>query len=170
MSKSGSPISTNDMIPIDGIEATNIEYVDEVLELSRRATEYIGAMPWCRTITRGWLAYGCGYILGVFYFHIVPARQDVPQFHWVVVGDLPPAYLATDCCGSSDEVLGAYVCEMQEWVDRVMDGRVLTDDIIPVNVPADKKWAKELQGRLDFIRKHVLGEVGIDPNRGRTEV
>ena len=157
------PVSTKSMIPIQEITSSDLEYVKEVVELADRAEEYLSSMRWCKEIIKGWLDVECGYIMGVFYFEIVPAKPDVPDSVWVIVGDLPSAYLAVEFCSNGKEAMKGYVAEMQEWVDRVMDGRPLDDDVITVNVPPEKKWAKELQWRLDFIKRDFLGQSDEQP-------
>ena len=156
MNNHGSPVSTGDMTPIEKIAQSNIEHADEVVDLSKRAKDYLGSMAWCNGIIGGWLAYASGYIIGVFYFEIMPSRKDAPRFVWVIVGDIPPAYLDVESCPNAKEAVEGYVGEMQEWIDRVLQGRPLDDSVIPVNVPAEAKWAEALQTRLKLIREIFL--------------
>lgn len=154
-----SSIDTSKMIPIQDISsAADIEHRDEVIELAERAQAYIGSMSWCKEIVNGWLDYACGYIAGVFYFQILPAYPDVPSDIWVIVGDLPPAYMEAELCSNGCEAMELYIDGAQEWVDRVLEGRTIDDTVMPVNVPPEKKWAEELQGRLRFLREHILND------------
>jgi hypothetical protein len=154
-----STVDTSEMTSISEIaDSKDIEYVDEVLELSERAQDYLRQMSWCERILEGWLDYSCGYIIGVFHFHFEPSEEDIPSYVWVIVGDLPPAYLDSEYCKNGTEAMEGYVAEMQKWVDRVMSGRELDDSVIPVNVPPTKEWAEELQIRLTYIKEHFLDE------------
>jgi hypothetical protein len=76
----------------------------------------------------------------------------------VIVGDLPSAYMDVNYCHNATEAIKGYVLEMQEWVDRVLDGRPIDGSVIPVNVPPEKDWARKLQTRLDLIQEYILTE------------
>jgi len=52
----------------------------------------------------------------VFLFALMPAGRDVDCLLWVIVGDLPPAYLVTDEASGPVEALRVYVPEMSKWV------------------------------------------------------
>jgi hypothetical protein len=158
------------MIPIGQIAQADLDYVDEVVDLAERAGRYLVSMRWCRQVVDGWLDFATGYIVGIFYFQIVPAQPDVPRFVWIIVGDMPPAYFDGETHYSSYEALDAYVKEMQVWVDKVRDGCPLDDDVITVNVPPEKEWAEELKSRLKRIRKLFLGKHGELAERHRLQV
>jgi hypothetical protein len=158
------PLDTKSMIPIKNIAKARIEYANEVAALSEKARAYLDSMPWCKNILHGWLDHASGYIIGVFYFHLAPSRAGAPSFVWVIVGDLPPAYLDVELCPSGQEAVQGYICEMQEWVDRVLAGRPIDDTVIPVNVPPEKEWAESLQGRLNLLRESYPEGKGIEPS------
>lgn len=151
-----SKIDTSEMISIEYLNSSGLEYVDELIELSNQAIAFVESKPWCNKVINGWLSRGRGYMFGLFYFQIKPSRPDIPGYHWVIVGDLPPAYLDVEFCPTASSAIEGYVCELQEWVDRVMTDRPLDESVIPVNVPPEKKWAEQLQSRLDLIRKNIL--------------
>jgi hypothetical protein len=153
------------MIPIAELPAQDIEYADEVIELSKRATAFLISRPWCREIVNGWLGWACGYIIGVFYFQLLPSRPEVPHNVWVIVGDNPPAYLSIEYAHDVSEALEGYTAEMQEWVDRVLEGRPLDGSVIPVDVPPERVWAERLGRRLDFIRKSIIPNVAFGMTR-----
>lgn len=50
---------------------------------------------------------------------------------WVVVGDLPPAYLVVDDSPTLLEALSTYEELMADWIAAVRDGRSI-DDCTPV--------------------------------------
>jgi len=156
MSTGRNAADTEDMIPISELGLSTLENIREVITLSEEAQRYLNAMPWCRTIIDGWLSKAWGYILGVFYFHFTPSSPGLPDIVWIIVGDIPPAYLSVDYGSSAEEVVAGYVSEMQEWIDRVMNDLPIDETVIPVNVPAEKCWAEKLQTRLNLIRIHIL--------------
>ena len=158
MNMDHSPVDTNNMIPINEIAASVVDYRDEVALLSANAANYLGSMSWCKRIINGWVAYANGYIIGVFYFHIEPSNKQVPDYIWVINGDIPPAYIDVGYCNTWELALDGYIAEMQEWVDRVIQGRPIDDSVIPVNVPPEKIWAERLQSRLDLLRPIVTDD------------
>ena len=137
------------MIPIDSIES------DGVRDLATEARHFLGRFAWCEEIRAGYLAWAVTGILGVFLFEIRPGRPGVDDRLWVVVGDLPPAYLVCTDAATWQEALSGYVLELQRWVDTVRrDGDLA--GLIPVNAPPTPESADRLQPRLDFIRKTLL--------------
>lgn len=154
----GGPIDISTMISVDDTMAirANVEHPEEVAELAARARSYLESMPWCKRVVAGWVDSSWGYILGVFYFKLVPADSGAPEYVWIIVGDIPPAYLDVDCCRTGKDAVGGYLAEMEEWVNRVLCGKPMDESVIPVNVPPTRKWARELQGRLDLLRRFIL--------------
>lgn len=132
----------------------------EVAEFAERASAFLLSHSWCRSVTSVRLAWAVAGIAGVFHVKLVPARSDIDDTLWVVVGDLPPAYLVCDESPSWREALENYVYEMRKWVSAVRKGEALTD-IIPVNVESTRAWADELDSRLSFISEQIL-----DPEAG----
>ena len=74
---------------------------------------------------------------------------------WVVVGDLPPAYLVCDGNPTWLEALEGYVFEMERWVAAVRNGGSF-EDVIPVRAARTLEHADKLAGRLRFIRDEIL--------------
>jgi hypothetical protein len=100
-------------------------------------------------------------IVAVFLFKIVPRSEDVDEWIWVVVGDLPPAYLTTGECPNPATALDGYIGAMLEWVDAAEKGESVAN-LIPVNVPATKENANMLKTRLDFLDAKILFEYQED--------
>lgn len=124
-------------------------------KMANQAKLYLLSFKWCKGIKSGWLGWGVGGICGVFLFKIVPASKGVDELLWVIVGDLPPAYLVTDHASTALEALEVYVELMQEWIDSIHQGKSV-EDCIPVNVPPTAEHADLLEKRLNFIRQKFL--------------
>jgi hypothetical protein len=114
--------------------------------------EYLRAFAWRQSVEERYFGAGIGGIVAILLFGIVPDRARVDEWLWVVVGDLPSAYLVTDDCKLPSEALEGYIAEMRKWVRLAKAGRT-SPAVIPVNVPATAEWAKELEGRLSFLKK-----------------
>src|ERR687889_60573 len=82
----------------DTSEMTRVsDLVDsEQAGLARTATEFLTGFRWCASVRESYLAFDIGYPLGVFLFRIEPRLIGVDDTLWVVVGDIPPAFLVCD--------------------------------------------------------------------------
>jgi hypothetical protein len=136
---------------------------NEVKKLAKEAEMFLLSHHWCRTIEYGYLSWAVAGVIGVFLFDIIPSEPEVDKTLWVVTGDIPSAYLVTDEAETWQEALEAYVYEMNRWVEAVRAGKSL-DDIIPVNVEPDLKYAEMLEGRLSFMKKNFINT--IEPVEG----
>ena len=141
----------SDMTPVSDLSDP------EEIALAEDATKFLTAFRWCAGIRESYLAFDCGYIIGVFLFHIEPRLLGVDEFLWVVVGDVPPAFLVCDKAPDWHSALQCYVYEMQRWVDAVRSGASLKS-IIPVNVPPTLEHADMLSARLSFIEDHFIDD------------
>jgi hypothetical protein len=121
-----------------------------VVELAERARAFLAQHPWCTKISEGYLAWALTPPVAVFFFRLVPARNDIDSEHWVIVGDLPSAYIVCDNAQTWQEALDAYGVEMMKWVEAVRTGSSLAE-IIPVNAPPTVEYADMLESRIKFI-------------------
>ena len=134
-----------------------IDYLEEVKQLAKEARNYLQSFSWCLTIKTGWLAYSCGYIVGLFYFEIVPDISKGADSHvWVIVGDLPPAYIDILNAPSAHRALELYIHLMEEWASKVNNGDDISD-CYPVNAPATQEYANMLTSRMNLLKEDHLG-------------
>jgi hypothetical protein len=85
---------------------------------------------------------------------------------WVIVGDLPPAYLVHEPGDSWQDALRGYVEEMQRWVDAVRANDPL-EDVIPVKAAPTSEHADLLARRLSFMQSHLLD---VDPDTVESDI
>jgi hypothetical protein len=124
-------------------------------ELASKAHRYISKFSWCRSVREAYFGDGYGGIVAVFFFRIEPSRPDVDEWLWVVVGDLPSAYLVTDECHTPSQALERYIDVMSEWVQLAKEGRS-SDDVVPVNAPATPESAEMLGSRLRVLNDTIV--------------
>ena len=136
----------------------------EQLELAREATEFLTGFRWCASVEESYLAFDIGYVLGVFLFRIEPRLVGVDDTLWVIVGDVPPAFLVCDDAPDWMGALRCYIYEMQRWVKAVRAGSAL-DGIIPVNVTPTQEHADMLFSRLGYIQDHILDGIPFGNDR-----
>lgn len=124
-------------------------------KMEQTAREFVCDFDWCEEIRDFYYGAAVGDVFAVFLAHIRPAHDSVDEYLWIVVGDLPSAYLVTDDSANPKEALEGYIREMRKWVALAKDGRS-SDDVIPVNVPATPEWAKVLESRLDTLEQKII--------------
>lgn len=141
-------------ISINELRNSNHEFKHEINELYSNAFQYLNDFSWCSQVLEGWYDRGIADILAVFYFKILPSK-NADEFVWVVVGDLPPAYIDIESAPNGACAIKAYIEIMEDWVLAVKTKKNL-DDVFPINVPANDKYANMLASRINFIRENFL--------------
>ena len=98
---------------------------------------------------------GVGGVVAIFLMSIYPVPTGADEWAWVIVGDIPPAYLMLHQCNTPVDALKGYIAMMQEWVDLALDGSSSTD-VIPVNIAPTPENARLLQTRLDLLTTTIV--------------
>lgn len=124
--------------------------------LLAEARNYLAKFKWCKEIRSFYIGGGVGGIYAVFLFEIENSASPDDDWLWVVVGDIPPAYLvANGGPRNPQEALLAYINLMGEWVAAVKKGEPV-GHLIPVNVPPTPKYAEMLESRIAFLRDRFV--------------
>ncbi len=87
------------LIPSSLIEGGDEQDTTLLLKMSEEAFQYISSFSWCDDIHHSYFGGGVGGIFAVFFFHIRATRPHVDPWIWIIVGDIPPAYLPLSDCG-----------------------------------------------------------------------
>jgi hypothetical protein len=124
-------------------------------EMSAAAQDYMQSFSWCKAIREAYFGDGYGGIVAVFLFRIEPARAEIDEWLWTIVGDIPPAYLVLDLCKSPSQALDVYIHGVSKWVSLAKQGKSSKDGN-PVNVPATPENAAVLEKRLKTLRDVIL--------------
>ena len=144
------------MIKIEELETSNLDYKDEIIVESQKAMKYLSSFKWCNNILNGWLADGFGYILCIFYFEIEPAKDsNADDKVWVIVGDIPSAYLDTIEYKTANDALSFYCFLLVEWIEHVNAGKSI-EECYPINVPPTIEYAEMLSIRVNLIKSDFL--------------
>lgn len=141
--------------------STGQEDIAEANSMYQEATRFLRFYDWVSEIKKSFIGMFYPGIVAVFLFEIAPSSPDVDEWIWVIVGDLPSAYLTTEECPNPASALDGYVGAMQEWVEAAQNGKSVAE-LIPVNVLATKENAKALKTRLDFLDDRILSEYQED--------
>lgn len=116
---------------------------------------------WCKEIKETYVGMFFSEIIGIFLFKIAPCSDDIDEWIWVIVGDLPPAYLTVEDSPNPACALDSYIGAMEEWVEAVRSGESI-QDLIPVNVAATAENADLLKNRLVVLDEEILSEFSDD--------
>ena len=126
-----------------------------LLKALQEASKYLSYYKWVSRIDEQFLGYAAEGIIYIFLFKILPNRVDVDSWIWVIVGDVPPAYITCEDAKTPAEALDGYIGAMEEWVETALRGKSVSR-MIPVNVPATPENAELLRKRLEFLNKEIL--------------
>lgn len=159
-SKSKSRLEVSGIIPVEQMAGEDEEDSALLREMEDNAEKFLKFFPWCLEIQESFFGAGIGGIVAIFFFRIAPSRPDVDEWLWVVVGDMPPAYLVIDRCKTPSEAIEAYIEEMSEWVELARHGQE-SADVIPVNVPNTPEWAENLSSRLKTLKTILLPQINL---------
>lgn len=150
-----SNISFKKLVPVIQMQGDSEPETKLLQQMLKEAETYLLSFEWCKSIVESYFGLGIGEVVAVFLFRIVPAKKGVDEWLWVVVGDLPPAYLVIDSNSTPLQALKAYVEEMQAWVVAVETGKSI-NDLIPVDVSPTRDNAKQLKQRLVFLKTKIM--------------
>ena len=149
-----SEIDFSALASIDSIKGEDEQETVEFKELHREARSYIQSFRWHGRIKNEYFGLGVAYIVAVFLFELDP-DPGVDKFIWVVVGDIPPAYLVIDNAPKPICALRGYIDLMREWVEAVKAG-ISVRDLLPVDAPPTIGNADALGKRLNFFEEHIV--------------
>jgi hypothetical protein len=124
-------------------------------EMAVNARAYITPFSWCPPIAEEYLGDGVGGIVAIFLFVFSRKIKSSDTQLWVVVGDVPSAYLVVESGDSPIDALNTYCGLMDDWIANVRangDG----SEVFPVTAARTKSNADSLETRLKFIREELI--------------
>lgn len=136
------------------IEGDSVEDTKLLRAMADEVRSYLGGFGWCPGIKEIYLAFGIGGIVGIYLAELEDKIGDQDDFLWVIVGDLPTAYLVVDSI-TPHEVLAMYCELMSEWADTVESGDSL-ENVFPVAAEPTFENASMLRKRLSFLKEKIL--------------
>lgn len=141
---------------VPNLSGDDAEDTGLLLEMAVTAREYITAFTWSPPIKAIYLAHGVGGVVGLFLveFHRKIAKADDGTL-WVVVGDLPSAYLVVEPDDSPADALERYCGLMEDWITAVRDNGDLSK---AYPVAAEPTWenAELLERRVSFLLAEII--------------
>jgi hypothetical protein len=150
----GSEAPVAGVVPVHSMTGDDEQDTLLLGEMSLKAAAYIRSFSWCENVLSSFFGGGVGGVFAVFLFNIRPARSEVSPWIWIVVGDIPSAYLPIEDAKTPAKVFKIYLLGMTKWVELARHGRTGTPGhgVPPVNVPANREWAEKIEQRLNSLR------------------
>ncbi len=140
---------------VDLIEEISDSLPNDLLEKLGEAKTFLRSFRWVSTIDQAYLGDHVEGIIGIFLFKITPKLVGVDDYVWVIVGDLPNAYITVDDCPNPAAALDGYIGALEDWVSAVLNGEP-TDELIPVDASESRENALALKSRLKFLDERIL--------------
>jgi len=156
-----SNIDFSKVVPLNEMVGENKQETVSLHEFLDEAVEYLNAFDWHTGIKDGFFGLGMDGIFAVFLFEIEPADKETDDYVWVVVGDIPPAYITCENAPNPAAALDGYIGAMSLWVEAALAGKSV-DALIPVHIPATAEAGADLQSRLEFLDQNVLSQYEAD--------
>ena len=149
------PTCISGVVPITEMVGDTPEDTALLEAACTEAQEFMLTHPWCHGFGEVYFGGGVGGVVAIFLMSIYPVPTGADEWAWVIVGDIPPAYLMLHQCNTPVDALKGYIAMMQEWVDLALDGSSSTD-VIPVNIAPTPENARLLQTRLDLLTTTIV--------------
>lgn len=124
-------------------------------DMATSAQDYITSFNWCPPITAGYLASGVGGIVAIFLFEFTRKIQDTDDRLWVIVGDLPSAYLVVEPDDSPPDALERYCSLMEDWIAAIRDPTP-PEKAFPVAAEPTSENADLLERRIAFLLAEII--------------
>lgn len=145
-------------IPLSQMVGEDSEETELFRQAAEEARNYLKPFNWCNDAADEYFCFGIGGVIQIFLFRVVRVLEQekaVEEWLWVIVGDLPSAYLVTDDDKSPHDALLTYCNLMKDWVATVQSGGDL-GQVYPVDAAPTEENASMLLTRVDFLLGEVL--------------
>ena len=135
--------------------------VERLSAMSVEAETYISSFSWAPPIVERTCCFGIGDIMAIFMFKFARPIDETTDRLWVIVGDLPSAYLVVDDADDARQATERYCDLMQNWCEAVEHEGNLSE-VYPVRAPSTKENADLLRKRILFVRDELLPTIPLD--------
>ena len=123
--------------------------------MAKEARAFVASFRWAHPIDELFLGYGVGGILAVFLVKFIEKVNGRDEFLWIIVGDLPSAYLVTDNAPTPTDALDRYCELMEDWANAVKTKKDISE-CFPVRAEPTAENADLLERRIGFVRKEII--------------
>ena len=148
-------IDTSDWQEESKIEGDDPDDTELLREMAAEVRDYIEDFEWSPRITSIHLAFGIGGVVGAFLVQFDEVIEDSDDALWVIVGDLPSAYVIVEPGDDGMSALSRYCEMMEDWAINVLEGNSL-EDSFPVDAEETHEHAEMLRQRIAFLRSEII--------------
>jgi hypothetical protein len=152
----GSPVAS--AVPIEFLRGEDEQDTSLLRNLAEEAVRYVRSFEWCVELHEKYFGDGIGGVVALFLFRITIRDFEAPEWVWIIVGDLPPAYLGFHGFPSPREALLLYIEGVEEWLAASPEERA-SGDLIPIEVPPKPELIQMLGVRVAALRSAVLPNI-----------
>lgn len=137
-----------------GDDAEDTALLEEMLAEARA---YLLRQRWCGSIADTYWGDGVGGVVAVFLFRVAMhgSQNTREEWVWVICGDVPTMYLATDELHEPGQALGRYCDLLEEWVAVARAGGDLRT-VLPIAADPTAEHIAMLEQRIDFLRADII--------------
>jgi hypothetical protein len=148
-------IDTDDLQEESKIQGDDAEDTELLREMAIEARAYVEDFEWGPSIAKVYLAFGIGGIVAVFLIQFDEAIEGADDALWVIVGDLPSAYVDIEPDDDAMAALTRYCDMMEAWAFNIFKGLSL-EECFPVAAEPTQENAEMLRQRIAFIHTEIL--------------
>ena len=148
-------IDTSDFLEEAEIKGEDAEDTAQLRQLAAEARAYMEEFEWCPPIESVHMALGASGVVGVFLFQFAEVIEDDDDALWVVVGDLPSAYVIVEPDDDGISALERYCEMMEDWAFNVLKDNSI-EESFPVEAEATHENAEMLRQRIVFLRSEII--------------
>src|SRR5260370_27952817 len=105
------------LVPVGQIVGGDEEDTKLLRKMAAEAREYIISFKWCLPIKSMRFADGVGGVIAIFLVEFEGKVGGTDNRLWIVVGDLPSAYMVVEPDDCAKETLEGYCELMNDWID-----------------------------------------------------
>ncbi len=142
-------------VPIEAIQGDDEQDTNLLKTMAAEALAYLESFAWCIEIHEQYFGDGVGGVVALFLFRVTIGELAEPEWVWVIVGDIPSAYLEFEGFPGPRAALLRYIEGVEEWLAASPEERE-SGDLIPIEVPPDRELNEALAGRMRTLRSLVL--------------
>lgn len=135
---------------------------DDALSTYDQAMNFILSRDWCLSIRETYVGIFNPGLVSVFLFRVNSARQDLPEWAWVVVGNLPHLCMTVANRRNPAQALASYIDQLDVWSQAALNSQTIEGMPSDV-VPATPEWGESINHTVSYL-KRILADYAHDLN------